>query len=163
MALPPNMKDMSRAERMRAYALEKKGKFKRSDYLCCQSPSHRCGGGSVHQRKPQGTERRHYPNLRDMVLAILPTYGRQPDLPNGSMGRYKPITKEDVASRLGAHEHEVELVFRQLNREGVLTQPSHECSAHDTRRNPIFPANRSGWAGDAYDLRVDQPDTEKGQ
>lgn len=146
MALPTDLKQLPRAERKKRYVQEKRHKMMSRDYLCCQSPSHRCGGGAVHLRQPKGTPRRHYPDLRAMVLAVLPLYE----------SRELVLTKEAVAARLGAFEHEVEQVFRQLNQEGILSQPSHECTAHDTRRNRFFPANRSGWSGDTYALRVEK-------
>jgi len=62
------------------------------------------------------------------------------------------ITKEEISRKYKVKEHCVENVFRELNREGVLSQ-RHARFAHDTNRNRMFGGSESGWASDIYYIK----------
>lgn len=62
------------------------------------------------------------------------------------------ITKEEISRKYQVKEHCVENVFRELNREGILSQ-RHARFAHDTNRNRMFPGSESGWSSDIYYIK----------
>lgn len=62
------------------------------------------------------------------------------------------IVKEELAFKFNTYEHKVEDVFRELNREGILSQRKAQY-VHDTNRHPMFPMDVSGWACDKYYIR----------
>ena len=62
------------------------------------------------------------------------------------------LTKENIARKLQVKECQVEQVFMELNREGVLNQPVHH-APHDTQRDPWGFAGNMGWASDIYYIR----------
>lgn len=80
--------------------------------------------------------------LKEMILSYIDTINRIPNY----------ITKEEIAQKFNVKESDVELVFMELNREGILSQrvPHY---AHDTNRNPMFPMDISGWSADLYNIR----------
>lgn len=59
------------------------------------------------------------------------------------------ICKENLAFKFKVKQHFVEEVFKELNREGILSQ-RESSYAHDSTRNPIFYGAISGWASDKY-------------
>ena len=62
------------------------------------------------------------------------------------------ITKEEISQKFNVKESDVELVFMELNKEGILSQRVSRY-AHDTNRNPMFPMDISGWSADWYYIR----------
>ena len=67
------------------------------------------------------------------------------------------VTKEEISQKFNVKESDVELIFMELNREGILSQrvPRY---AHDTSRNPTFPMDISGWSSDIYNIRKKEKD-----
>lgn len=59
------------------------------------------------------------------------------------------VTKEEISIKYNVKEHFVEEIFKELNREGILSQ-RHAHYAHDTNRNYIFSGSESGWSCDMY-------------
>ncbi|WP_368262781.1 hypothetical protein [Clostridium disporicum] len=70
------------------------------------------------------------------------------------------ITKEEISRKYCVKEHCVENVFRELNREGILSQ-RHARFAHDTNRNRMFSGSESGWASDIYYIKINQKGENK--
>jgi hypothetical protein len=62
------------------------------------------------------------------------------------------IHMEDVAFRLCAKESLVKDILRELNREGILSQPDHQ-ALHDSNRDPYGYKDNHGWAGNIYYIR----------
>lgn len=62
------------------------------------------------------------------------------------------LTKENVARILQVKESQVQQVFMELNREGVLYQPIHH-APHDSQRDPWGFKGCMGWAEDIYEIR----------
>lgn len=66
--------------------------------------------------------------------------------------KYLFLTKEDIARKLEVKECQVEQVFMELNREGILSQAIHK-APHDSKRDPWgFDCNYF-WNGDIYRIR----------
>ena len=62
------------------------------------------------------------------------------------------VTKEELAKLFNVKENAIENVFRELNRQGILSQRrAHYC--HDTSRNPFCGGSESGWASDIYYIK----------
>lgn len=64
----------------------------------------------------------------------------------------KCLTKEDVARYLQVKECQVEQVFMELNREGILSQPVHH-APHDSQRDPWGFYGNNWWMSDLYYIR----------
>lgn len=81
--------------------------------------------------------------LKEMILSYIDTIN--------SDINYN-VTKEEISQNFNVKESDVELIFMELNREGILSQrvPRY---AHDTNRNPMFPMDISGWSSDIYKIR----------
>lgn len=62
------------------------------------------------------------------------------------------LTKEDVAIYLQVKEKQVEQVFMELNREGILSQPVHR-APHDSSRDPHGFECNNWWVSDRYYIR----------
>lgn len=62
------------------------------------------------------------------------------------------VTKEEISIKYSIKQHYVEEVFKELNREGILSQRTAHY-AHDTNRNPVCDGMESGWACDLYYIR----------
>lgn len=63
------------------------------------------------------------------------------------------LTKEDVAAYLQVKEKQVEQVFMELNREGILSQPVHR-APHDSNRDPHGFDGNNWWMSDRYYIRT---------
>lgn len=61
----------------------------------------------------------------------------------------KVLHKEDVAFKLQVKISQVEKIFMQLNREGLLSQAQHHI-LHDSNREPYGFGGDSAWASDCY-------------
>lgn len=61
-----------------------------------------------------------------------------------------PFKKEWLAKEFEVKTSEIEKILRQMNIEGYVSQSLHECHAHDTQRNLMFPGPSTGWTGDWY-------------
>lgn len=59
------------------------------------------------------------------------------------------LTKEDIARCLQVKEKQVEQVFMELNREGILSQAIHH-APHDSNRDPWGFDGNKWWASDLY-------------
>lgn len=59
------------------------------------------------------------------------------------------VTKEDMAAALNARESQVEQIFMDLNRKGILNQPVHH-APHDSNRDPMNGGTVSHWMSDFY-------------
>ena len=59
------------------------------------------------------------------------------------------VTKEEISVKYNVKEHFVEEIFKELNREGILSQRNANY-AHDTNRNYMFSGSESVWACDKY-------------
>lgn len=62
------------------------------------------------------------------------------------------LHKEDVAFKLQVKISQVEKIFMQLNREGLLSQAKHHI-LHDSNREPYGFGGDSAWASDCYYIR----------
>ena len=94
--------------------------------------------------KPKETLRSYkkikYYELRNIIIAYI----------NNTDKSY--ITKEEISHKYNVKQHFVENIFRELNREGILSQRKSNY-AHDTNRNPMFDGVDSGWACDLFYIR----------
>ena len=61
------------------------------------------------------------------------------------------LTKEDVALYLEVKECQVEQVFMELNKKGILGQAIHH-APHDSQRDPNGFIGCMGWASDIYPI-----------
>lgn len=64
------------------------------------------------------------------------------------------VYKEDCAYRLQVKVKDLDKIFMELNREGVLSQAQHKFM-HDSNRgySPLLPGEQSDWRGDIYYIR----------
>ena len=63
------------------------------------------------------------------------------------------LIKENIARKLQVKECQVEQVFIELNREGILHQSVHH-APHDSQRDPSGYPVLMGWKGDIYYIRI---------
>lgn len=95
--------------------------------------------GYPHKRLKPHTRKIPEEKLRELVLEYITSCGSN------------WICKENVAVALRVRPKDLDKLFMQLNREGILSRACHD-HAHDTNRNPVFSGSASGWVSDYYTI-----------
>lgn len=102
---------------------------------------------NIPSRKKLKTKFKKIPHdkLKELVLEIIEDYKKE---------NYFSISKENIAFRLGIKVKDLDKLFMELNREGILSQARHKL-IHDSNRDGycrLLPSERSDWGSDLYTI-----------
>lgn len=67
---------------------------------------------------------------------------------------YKAVSKETLAEKFRAREHEVHEVLKRLNHEGIVSQPTHtpHCYDHCRKAGHVIRRSCYGYSPDYYTI-----------
>lgn len=103
-------------------------------------------GNPVRPKKLLRDRRRKY--QLDRLYALVRSWIEQ-----HRQQKRRSFFKEEIAAQLKAHEYQVEIVLRQLNREGLISQAQHDPDQDSHRHRRYMNWWWSAWNGDIYYIR----------